>query len=60
MINFTDAVKRNKTYAGASGSCLFSQLDEEAIHETLLNRGKINDHVFNRPTSAITKNEKKE
>ncbi len=41
------------------GSCLFPQLNEEAIHETLLNRGKINDHVFNRPTSAITKNGKR-
>lgn len=41
------------------GSCLFPQLDEEAIHETLLDGDKINDLVFNRPTSAIIRNGKR-
>ncbi len=41
------------------GSCLFPQLDEEAIHETLLDQDKINAFVFNRPTSSITKNGKR-
>lgn len=41
------------------GSCLFPQLDEEAIHEMLLDRDEINDLVFNRPTSAITRNGKR-
>jgi len=41
------------------GSCLFSQLDEESIHEMLLDRDEINDLVFNRPTSAITRNGKR-
>lgn len=36
------------------GSCLFPQADEYMIKETLENKGKLNDKVYNRPTSAIT------
>lgn len=41
------------------GSCLFSQADMTVIESILSDKNKLNDRVYNRPTSAITVNGKR-
>ena len=37
------------------GSCLYSQLTDEQMEEILKNKTEVNNRIYNRPTSTITK-----